>query len=121
MNAAGSGCFYAYFWRQRRGVPRSHGLRKDRSVRESDMSKVTGGLEEIPRQGPHGLLERRYVGYTSRLVTQTLIRVSTRLRPTQEPRVPLGAPRSEIPRRSATVSTGCGGPSTRSTLQRKPK
>src|SRR5260370_41188301 len=49
---------------------------------------------------------------------QTLLQVSTRLRPTEEPRVPLGAPRSEIPRRFATVSTDCGGPSTRSTQQR---
>src|SRR5260221_5912 len=52
---------------------------------------------------------------------QTLLRVSTRLLPTQERRVALGAPRREIPRRFARVSTGCGGPSTRSTLRRKPK
>src|SRR5258708_1252917 len=70
---------------------------------------------------PHRLLERRYPGYTTTLVMQTLLRVSTRLLPTQERRVALGAPRREIPRRFARVSTGCGGPSTRSTLRRKPK
>src|SRR5260370_42371194 len=46
---------------------------------------------------------------------------SRSLRLIQERREPSGAPRSEIPRRFVTVLTGCGGPSTRLELQRKPK
>src|SRR5712664_1453325 len=42
-------------------------------------------------------------------------------RPSQEPRVPSGAPKNEISRRFVTVLGGCDGPSTRSTLRRKPK